>query len=68
MSAQLLICKFAVVILVFTLFLSMAWEACMARWLAVFQDPCSTLQSYSYLMSGKVTKTDSIRKLSNFNF
>ena len=40
----------------------------MARWLAVCQDPCSTLRSYSYLMSGKVTKTDYIRKLSNFNF
>ena len=67
MSAQLLICKFAV-LLVFTLFLPMACETCMSRWLAVCQDLCSTLQSYSYLMSGKVTKTDSIRKLSNFNF
>ena len=39
MSAQLLVCKYGV----FTLFLLMAYVTCMARWLAVCQDPTEHL-------------------------
>ena len=43
MSAQLLICKFAVVTCVCLFFLPMPRVTRMARWLAVCQDPLAVL-------------------------